>query len=118
MNRHKEYNLAFARNKNSYGDGSEYHCFLENKNDIQFYSLADKLGRMGHPVAAQGLLNEITAAENNDFYEPYYALDADMASDDDEIEIVPPNIVIDKYLYVSFGHMKEILQEWIDFMNK
>ncbi|GGI23864.1 hypothetical protein GCM10008119_09790 [Pedobacter mendelii] len=66
----------------------------------------------------EGLIEIIVDAEDGKYYEEFFALDADAASDNDEIHIVPPNIIIDKSVTISFSDMKKLLQEWMSFRNR
>ncbi|KRT15670.1 hypothetical protein ASU31_13475 [Pedobacter ginsenosidimutans] len=117
MTKREEYNLFF---KKSIDDGyTEYGCYTSYTiGDNQTYErLAAKLTLM-HRVECEGLIESIIAAQSNKYYEQYFAIDSDSASDDDGIEIAPPNVIIDGKLIISFTDMIQILDEWIDFINK
>jgi hypothetical protein len=113
MSRHEQYNLQFGKMK----DDSiyEFVCYQIGNNQ-PYYRLAEKL-RLMHKIECIALIDSIDAALNGQYYEQYFSVDRDSASDSDGIEIIPPNIIIDDIITIPMEHMKEILQEWIDFIN-
>lgn len=64
-----------------------------------------------HKIECEALVDEIEAAENNEYYEEYFAIDNDAASDSDEIYIKPPYVIIDKEIIIPFQDMKDLLME-------
>jgi hypothetical protein len=113
MTRREQYNLIFRR---IIDDGyTEFLCY-QLDNDLPYARLAEKL-RLMHKVECLGLIETIEDAENNQYYEEYFSLDRDAASDTDEIRILPPNVIIDQDIIIPFQDMKELLQEWVTFME-
>lgn len=62
-----------------------------------------------------GLLDEINLALNGNFFEEIYRPDG---SSVDKIEITPPNAIINENFTISLIELKELLEEWIGFVNK
>ena len=109
----EKYDLIFE--KQGYGDNIEFSCY--RLNNIQHYNLAAKL-RLMHRLECEYLIEVIIAAENNEYYEEYFAIDRDAANDFDEIRISPPNVVIDTVDVIPFEDMKGILSEWVEFTKR
>lgn len=99
MTQRERYNLVFKK-KFSWKH-AEFFCRLKEVGQLDHDSLAKKLTLM-HRVECQGLIDEIEAAENNEYYEEFFAIDNDAAADDDEIHIKPPYVVIDKHDIIPF----------------
>lgn len=114
MSKRQEYGLQFSKELKR--DIIRFKCHYIGKNPL-LISLAFKLTIM-HKIECKGLIEEIINAENGEYYEQYFALDCDAASDNDCIEIAPPNVIIDNELTISFTDMKLLLQEYIDFMER
>ncbi|HEV7348619.1 hypothetical protein [Telluribacter sp.] len=112
MGIHSQYNLEFGKIKHN--NWVEYRCYTNN---IAYRRLAEKL-RIMHPVECEGLIEDIELAESQQYFEEYFSLNRSGASDDEEIKIDPPNIIIDKVLSIPFNDMKLLLQEWLDFIRK
>lgn len=113
MATHEQYNLKFG--KNIYDNDNEFVCYQIGNNQT-YYRLAEKL-RLMHKIECIGLIEDINAAQNNQYYEQYFAIDRDSASDSDGIEILPPNVIIDSSIIIPLQDMKEILQEWLAFID-
>ncbi len=63
-----------------------------------------------------GLIEDMDASQNGEYYEEYFALDFSYASDSDQIRLIPPNIQLDN-LTITMSDMKQILQEWLEFLD-
>lgn len=109
-----KFNLIFEKKRHWFS--VDYDCYTKYPNH-EYARLASKLSLMT-PNECEGLVESINDADNGQYYEEFFALDADSASDDDEIHISPPNIIIDNTITISFVDMKMLLQEWIDFRVK
>ena len=110
----EKFNLIFEKKRSWFS--VYYYCSTKYPKHEYTY-LASKLITM-HQIECEGLIESIDDAENGKYYEEYFALDADAASDNDEIHILPPNIIIDKSVTISFSDMKKLLHEWMSFRNK
>lgn len=113
MTQRERYNLVFERKFT--GTRADFICHQLEGSQFAYGALANKLTLM-HRLECEGLIDEIQAAENNEYYEEYFAIDNDAASDFDEIYIKPPYVTIDKHIFIPFQDMKELLMEWISFM--
>lgn len=83
----------------------------DNSNEI-----ARKINQM-HLIECKGLIEEIENAENGKYFEEYFALDRGEASDQDEIRILPPNVIINIKTKIPLEDMKVLLLEWILFIE-
>ncbi|RYJ44946.1 hypothetical protein [Flavobacterium beibuense] len=113
MTKREQYQLEFLKVLNN--NRVDYECYHTGQNP-DFNRLAFKLYIMDK-LECEGLIDEINNAENGEYYEHFFSLDNAAASDEDGIEIVPPNIIIDNQLIISFSDMKQLLDEWLDFRN-
>lgn len=111
MTKREQYQLRFYK---VYSDNRiEYMCDHTGQN-AKYNRLALKLSLM-HKIECEALIETILDAENGEYYETDFVLNADTASDEDGIEISYPNVIIDNQLSISFIDMKILLQEWIDY---
>lgn len=115
MTRRERYNLVFK--KKFVRRETEFVCCLNDNNQLDHDPLARKLTLM-HVIECQALVDEIAAAESNEYYEEYFPIDNDATSDDDEIQIRHPYVIIDKQDFIPFQDMKELLSEWILFKTE
>lgn len=110
----QKFNLIFEKKRNWFS--LYYYCITKSPKQ-EYAQLASKLSTMSQ-IECEGLIESMVDAEDGKYYEEFFALDADAASDNDEIHILPPNIIIDKSVTISFSDMKKLLQEWMSFRNK
>jgi hypothetical protein len=68
-----------------------------------------------HQSECEGLIESIHDAENGKYYEEFFALDTDTVSDNDQTHMLPPNIIIDNSVTISFSDIKNLLREWTFF---
>jgi hypothetical protein len=78
--------------------------------------IARKINQM-HLIECNGLIEEIENAQDDKYFEEYFALDCGEASDQDEIRILPPNVVINISTEIPLEDMKVLLLEWIEFIE-
>lgn len=62
-----------------------------------------------------GLLEEVNLALTGGDYEEYYSIDM---SSVDTIRMIPPNAIINNSFSISLIDLKQILEEWIYFINQ
>lgn len=113
MVKSRQYQLQFVKGKS--GSFSEYRCD-SLPGDLLNMSLAKKLSQM-HKIECKGLIEVLEDVQGGKHYEPFFAIDADTASDSDGIEISPPYIIIDTIHSVDIVEMKQLLEEWLEFIN-
>ncbi|SFN59001.1 hypothetical protein SAMN05444143_1304 [Flavobacterium succinicans] len=70
-----------------------------------------------HIIECEGLLTDIIEAQKGSYFEEYFVLDKGEASDEDELKISPPNIIINLYTKIPLEDMKNLLMEWINFVK-
>lgn len=111
MTKQEEYQLTFKRLKDSDGD-FYFSCeHFGNTNQYQFYA---HIIDMMDANECEGVIENIIAAQNSEYYEEFVGPDS--LSDDDTIELSPPNVIVGGWS-VSMTDWKQLMQEWIDFLN-
>jgi len=113
MTKHEEYNLKFVIIQLPNGS-IRYSCTQDIPDG--YATLVGIIPRIS-AIESEALIEEIENAENGAYYEQYFSLDASTASDDDGIEIAPPNIIFNSVLSIPFADAKMLIQEWLDFLN-
>ncbi|WP_136468741.1 hypothetical protein [Flagellimonas onchidii] len=113
MAKHEEFNLKFVKIQPPIGS-IRYSCTQDIPDS--YATLVGIIPRIS-AIECEALIEEIENAENGAYYEQYFSLDASAASDDDGIEINPPNVVFNSVLSIPFADAKMLIQEWLDFLN-
>lgn len=112
MSRRQEYNLNF--NKVNSSVFSPLFICIGNENTAGSLELASLL-RSISDKESDGLLEEVNLALTGGDYEEYYSPDGSAV---DTIKITPPNAIYNDYYTISLFDLKELLEEWIDFINQ
>nr|WP_293294702.1 hypothetical protein [Allomuricauda sp.] len=113
MTKHEEFNLRFVKTSSLNGK-FDYWCTQDTPDG--YATLVGIIPRIS-AIECEALIQEIENAENGVFYEQYFSLDASTASDEDGIEITPPNVIFNSVLPIPFADTKMLIQEWLDFLN-
>lgn len=107
MSKQDEYKLTFGERKI---DGTVYYsCSRWGESKESFY-LARLLDE-SHRIESVALLEEINNALNRKEYEAYFPLNVSSVN----VEIAPPNIILENELAFPLSEMKLLLEEWIRF---
>ena len=114
MKKHKEFNLRFETISSL--SGREIKLCEQEKVTTDSFYLSSILSRLSL-VECEGLLEEIENAEQGKFFEQYFSMDAALASDDDGIEIAPPNVIFSTHVSISFEDSKTLINEWMDYLK-
>lgn len=114
MLKHQEYNLKFVKIKPKTGGSIFYLCTQDIPD--QYATLTGIIDKIS-ATECTALIEEIENAENGNYYEQFFSLNASTASDDDGIEIAPPNVIFNSVLPIPFADAKLLIQEWSDFLN-
>ena len=107
-----KYKLSFAKTN----ENGKIFFICNNLGNIDCQRIANKINQM-HIIECEGLLNEIIETQKGNYFEEYFALDNDEASDEDQLRISPPNIIINLATKIPLEDMKNLLMEWIDFVK-
>lgn len=113
MTKREQYGLEF--NKLTINGATGYNCFRKNgivdqNNDLQFLSYLD-LSR------TEFLLREVNAFLNNATY-PDETVYESMVLEHIELDIEYPNFRIEKKPHTfPLADIKDLLQEWLDFLD-
>ena len=107
-----KYQLSFDK-KNENG---KVMFVCNNLGNVDSQRIANKINQM-HLIECEGLVTEIIKAQKGNYFEEYFALDKDEASDEDELKISPPNVIINLYTKISLEDMKNLLMEWVNFVK-
>lgn len=108
----EKYQLNFSQSTSGAGR-LEFECWTEN---AMFYDIARKINQM-HIEECKYLVEQIEFAEANKEFDDSILLDHDDFTDEDGLEIIPPNVVINKKTKVPLDDMKLIMREWIYFVH-
>lgn len=113
MTKQEEYQLKFERFKDSDGDMHFWCEHLGSSSLYEFY--ANFLINIDFSLSTH-IIQEIQSAQNGQYFEPFQGPDS--LVDEDEIEISPPNIILNNGEWsVSMNDFKELLEEWKDFVK-
>lgn len=112
MTKREYYNLEFQK-INAPGFSSRYFCGVKESTIANNYisTLLSDLGRKESPY----VLAEIENALNSKYYEQYYTLDGSMGNNG--LQILPPNALIHNEFEICLLELKEILEEWIEYIK-
>jgi len=113
MTKQEEYKLNFHKENI---DGNIIFRCDNQEVTIESYNSSSILDRLSK-AETEGLLDEIDNAINGTYYEQYFSLNNSIASDDDGIEIAPPNVIFNNALPIPLADAKMLIQEWLDFLN-
>lgn len=117
MTRREEYNLSFNKVKSS--GWSTYYVCEGNSQDGRSLFVATILRGHDDIVTVEAFLEEITFAENGQFQDIDEFWQPDSLTDGFRCFITPPEIKLGKdYDYVvPLQGFKELLQEWLEFLQ-
>jgi hypothetical protein len=105
-----KYQLKFKRKIESLN--VTFHC--NSIGDSISQNIARKINQM-NLQECKGLIEEIENAQNGKYFEEYFSLDRDESSDEDEIRILPPNVILNISTKIPLEEMKSLLLEWQRF---
>lgn len=110
MTKKEQYSLKFVKIKDSVNSDT-YLC--QGDFSVQgSLKLAHLLSILSNREP-QYLLEEVNLALSNGDFEEYYLPDASVT---DVIRIVPPNIIVNGFT-ITLLNLKQLLQEWIAFIE-
>lgn len=110
MTKKEQYALSFIKISDNLGD--MYIC--TGKENVQGSLQLASLLRSVSDKEPDGLLEEVALAIAGGDYEEYYSPDGSAV---DTIKIVPPNAIYNDYYTVILIELKQLLQEWISFIE-
>ena len=113
MSRHEQYHLAFAKRRDS-RNNFEYLVYTTG-NSPDEYKIGRKI-QVLHKIEVQELISQIQTVQAGGVFDPYFSIDRSSATDDDHVILFTTHISIDE-VSVPLQDMKEILQEWLAFLN-
>jgi len=112
MTKREQYNLNFEKLKIN-GSYFRFGCSSYNAlihGSLQLSSLLDVLSNR----EPDGLLEEVNLALSGQCFEDIYRPDG---SSIDKVEIFPPNAIVNDSFTISLIDLKELLEEWISFVE-
>ena len=107
LTKREEYNLEFYNVLNPNNNSINHICKSNSDDSLIQLQFMDQLKK----VEIEYLIDEITNAQNGEYYEDIPLLD--LVS----IEFNYPDAVIENDLVISMDDLKDLLLEWLDFMN-
>lgn len=114
MSKREEFNLIFSRVLTPEGN-SCFYCDSTLSSDNRSLVFATVLSGYDE-VYSEDLIENIDFALTGEEFEVFYQPDS--LTDNFEIKINPPNVLISKDNYsVSLQVWKELMQEWLLFLN-
>ena len=108
MTKREQYGLSFYKIITS--NGNIRHLCKTDRTDA--YSNLIVI-RFLNSIEAQGLIDEITRALAGEFFEPFFTSDG---VESEDIDLVYPNVIVNG-TSVSMQDMKDLLLEWLSFIN-
>lgn len=114
MSRREEFNLVFSRVLTPKGNNC-FYCDSILSSDNKSLVFASVISGYDE-VYSEDLIENIDLALAGEEFEMFHQPDS--LTDDFEIKINPPNVLISKNNYsVSLQIWKELMQEWLTFIN-
>lgn len=110
MTKREKYGLDFSKWVNPVDKTVKKVCRREKLSTYSELQIIDRLSIF----EIQSLLQSIQNADNGDYYEEIYSSER---IDDESVEIHPPNIIINEICIIPLIDMRDLLQEWITFIN-
>ena len=107
MTKREEYNLEFYNVLNPNNNSINHICKSNSDDSLIHLQFMDQLKK----VEIEYLIDEIKNAQNGEYYEDIPLLD--LVS----IKFNYPDAVIENDLVISMYVLKDLLLEWLDFMN-
>lgn len=111
MTKREQYGLTFSKWTNPADGSITPICQREIINNFSELQFIDDL----EVSEINGLLNLIDKAQNGVPHQDSFITDS--IDDMDEIRILPPNISINSVCVIPLQDMKELLLEWLDFIQ-
>ena len=113
MIKQEEYQLIFRKIRDEDGD-IYFDC--EHNGNINQYTFTAHLLYMLSSAECIDIIENIEAAENEQYFEEYHGPDS--LSDSDTIELIPPNVLIASGNWsIPMTDWKQLMQEWADFQR-
>lgn len=111
MTKREQYGLSFINWVNPIDKTVKKVCRRENINTYSELQIIDRLSI----YEIQSLLQSMQNAINGEYYEEIYSSER---IDDQSVEIHPPNVIINEICIIPLIDMRDLLLEWITFMNQ
>lgn len=108
----EKYHLEFGKTTSNTGR-IEFDCWVV---DGMFYDIAKKINQM-HLAECEYLIEQIESAQAGKEFYNYIPLDHEDFTDDDGLEIFPPDVIINRKTKIPLEDMKLLMHEWIDFVR-
>ena len=110
MTKREQYGLSFINWVNPIDKTVNKVCKRENVNTYSELQIISRLSI--HEI--QSLLQNIQNAIKGEYYEEIYSSER---TDDTSVEIHPPNVIINEIYSIPLIDIRDLLQEWLAFIN-
>jgi hypothetical protein len=112
MTKREQYKLSFDK-MNIPNWGVRYTCTQTQVTDDSIY-LSQLLDLLSVRQADE-FLYELNNALSGAYFEEYFSFNA--SSIDYSVRIMPPNVVINGTYSITLNNLKELVEEWVQFIN-
>ncbi len=109
MSKREQYGITFYQTITSDGNNG-YLCRKDNINQHSHLTIICRL----NISETESLINNINNAISGKYYEQFFSSDN---IESETVELSYPNVIINGNLIIPMQDLKELLQEWLNFIS-